>query len=185
MSAYVIGLTGGIASGKNAVAERLRILGASIVDADVVSRELMGPGSEILREIASAWGADVLRGDGSLNRPLLAERVFGQPEQVARLNAITHPPIMREMSRRVEAAPTPVAVLMAPLLLEAGGEDDVDEVWVVDAPPGLRVQRVMARDGATEAQALQRIGAQMDDETRKARADVVISNVGTPGDLLR
>jgi len=154
-------------------------LGADVVDADQVSRDLVGPGAPLLREIADAWGHDLIREDGSLDRAALAGRVFGRPEEVARLNALTHPPIMAEMRRRIETSDAEVAVLMAPLLLEAGGDADVDEIWVVAADPARRVRRVMERDAATETDALRRIAAQLDEEERLRRADVVIRNEGS------
>lgn len=176
---YVIGLTGGIASGKSMVAGLLSDMGAEVIDADQVSRDLVQPGSALLEAMAAAWGADVLRPDGSLDRAVLAGRVFGRPAEVARLNALTHPPIMAEMCRRVEASDADVAVMMAPLLLEAGGADDVDEIWVVAADPALRIQRIVERDAATEEDARRRIAAQLDEDERLRRADVVIRNEGS------
>jgi dephospho-CoA kinase len=177
---YLIGLTGGIASGKNAVADMLARRGAAVVDADRVSRDLVAPGSPMLGAMVAAWGPDILDASGALDRKVMAARVFGRDEEVQRLNAITHPAILAEMRKRVETAPEPFVVFMAPLLFEAGGDGMVDEVWVVRADEDVRVQRVLARDGLTEAQARARISAQWRPEESVRRAHVVIENNGDP-----
>ncbi|NDD30862.1 MAG: dephospho-CoA kinase [Proteobacteria bacterium] len=175
---FLIGLTGGIASGKNAVAEMLSRRGAAVVDADRVSRDLVAPGSPLLAKIVEAWGEGVLSPDGSLDRKALSSRVFGDTEAVGRLNALTHPAILAEMARRAEASGESVAVFMAPLLFEAGGEGLVDEVWVVTADEGERVRRILARDGLSETEARARIAVQVSPAQARARADVVIENDG-------
>lgn len=175
---YLIGLTGGIASGKNAVAEMMARRGASLVDADMVSRDLMAPGAPLVAEIAAQWGSDVLTASGALDRKALAARVFGNADAVRRLNAITHPAILAEMERRAAAADTALVVFMAPLLFEAGGEGMVDEVWVVTADDEVRVRRTMARDGVSESEARARMSAQVAPSDARARADVVIENNG-------
>lgn len=175
---FLIGLTGGIASGKNAVADMLSRRGAAVVDADRVSRDLVAPGSPLLAKIVEAWGEGVLSPDGSLDRKALSSRVFGDTEAVGRLNALTHPAILAEMARRAEASGEAVAVFMAPLLFEAGGEGLVDEVWVVTADEGERVRRILARDGLSETEARARIAAQVAPAQARARADVVIENDG-------
>lgn len=175
---YLIGLTGGIASGKNAVAEMMVRRGASLVDADIVSRDLVAPGAPLVAAIAAQWGADVLTASGALDRKALAARVFGNPEAVRRLNALTHPAILAEMGRRAETADSALVVFMAPLLFEAGGEGMVDEVWVVTADDEVRVRRTMARDGVSESEARARMAAQVAPSDACARADVVIENNG-------
>jgi dephospho-CoA kinase len=177
-SPYLLGLTGGIGSGKSAVADMLASQGAAIIDADVVSRELCGPGSPLLAALADAFGAEVVAPDGTLDRPLLSSRVFGNPEAVARLNELTHPPIMAEMQRRAAGASAPVVVLVVPLLVEAGAARMMDEIWVVEAPLEVRLQRVAARDGVSEQQARARMAAQAGDAERRAVADLVIDNAG-------
>jgi dephospho-CoA kinase len=175
---YLIGLTGGIASGKNAVADMLVARGAGLVDADQVSRQLVEPGSSMLAELAAAFGADIVAADGRLDRKALAARVFGQPEQVARLNALTHPAILAEMRRRAEHDGRQIVVFMAPLLFEAGGQDLVDEVWVVRADEEERIRRILARDRIAESEARARIAAQIAPRESARRADVIIENNG-------
>lgn len=173
---YLIGLTGGIASGKNAVAAMMVRRGASLVDADIVSRDLVVPGAPLVAEIAAQWGADVLTATGALDRKVLAARVFGNPDAVRRLNALTHPAILGEMGRRADVAETGVVVFMAPLLYESGGDRMVDEVWVVTADEEVRVRRTVARDGLSAVEARARMAAQAAPSDACARADVVIEN---------
>ena len=179
---YRIGLTGGIGSGKSQVARFLEAWGATIVDADVISRELMLPGSQLLGQLVDAWGDDILQPDGTLHRAALAAKVFGRPEQVQRLNVLAHPPIMREMECRAAAAQTSVVVLMAPLLLEAGG-GAVDEVWAVTCAPAIRQARVVARDQVSMDDVSRRMAAQIDDAERAAQAQVLIPNEGSLEEL--
>lgn len=180
--AYRVGLTGGIGSGKSLVASLLAQWGATVLDADQISRDLVAPGQPLLAAVCDAWGQDLLAPDGSLQRAMLASKVFGSPQELARLNALCHPPIMQEMERRAREATSSVVVLMAPLLLEAGGAQ-VDETWVMSCSPKVRVQRVMQRDGLDEQAVIARLQGQFDEATRVAAADVVIPNEGTPDDL--
>ena len=175
---YLIGLTGGIASGKNMVAEMLARRGAAVIDADGVSRDLVAPGAPLLGEIVARWGHGVLLPDGALDRKALAARVFGDDEAVAQLNALTPPAILAEMRRRAEASPSALVVFMAPLLFESGGERLVDEVWVVTADDDIRVRRILTRDGVTEVEARARMAAQVAPAEARARAQVVIENNG-------
>lgn len=175
---YRLGLTGGIASGKNKVADMLAARGATVVDADLVSRDLVQPGMPLLARLAETWGADIVDAQGALNRALLASRVFGRDDEVKRLNAITHPAILAEMEHRADAAATGVVVFMAPLLLEADGGRLVDEVWLVTAPEDLRVARILRRDAITETEARARIAAQMKAQESARQAQVVIDNAG-------
>jgi dephospho-CoA kinase len=174
----VVGLTGGIASGKNQVAEMLDRLGAEVIDADEVSRQLVEPGRKLLAQLVELWGPEILDADGRLDRADLAARVFERPEEVLRLNAATHPAILEELARRIQCSECGVVVVMAPLLLEAGAERLVHEVWVLRASPGVRLRRLLARDAITEAQARQRMAAQLTEAERAARADVVLDNEG-------
>ncbi|MEW6279412.1 MAG: dephospho-CoA kinase [Candidatus Eremiobacterota bacterium] len=175
-----LGLTGGIASGKSTVAERLRQHGAVLLDADQVSRDLTKPGSPVLAELAASFGAEILRPDGSLDRPRLGRIAFADPSNLARLNSITHPPIWKEIHHRLGelSRHNPVVVLMAPLLLEHGGEGCVDQVWVVHVSPQAQLDRLVQRDGLSEQAARERVQAQMAPAERLKRADVVIDNSG-------
>ncbi len=174
----LLALTGGIASGKSTIAALLADHGAVIVDADAIVREVQSPGSPVLDEIAGAFGGDVLRSDGSLDRAALGTLVFGHPERLARLNALVHPAVRAESQRRFEAAfaadPAAVVVYDVPLLAEARAGDAWDLVVVADSPTELRVRRLVENRGLTEADARARIGSQASDEERRALADVVI-----------
>ncbi len=174
----ILGITGGIGSGKSVAAEFFRGRGAAIIDADEVARALMGPGSPLLREVAAAFGGEVIRPDGSLDRKRLSGMVFGDPEAVARLNALTHPPIMAEIRERLrnmaEACEAQVVCIVAPLLLEAGGRCMVQRLLVMWADVDERVRRVMVRDGLSEAEVRQRIAAQMSADEQRTDADWVI-----------
>jgi len=174
----VVGITGGIGSGKGLAAEFFQRRGAVVIDADVVARELMQPGSPVLAAIARAFGEEVLRADGGLDRRRLSQAVFGQPEAVARLNSLTHPPIMAEVGRRLDdlrrEGKVGVVCVVAPLLLEAGGRGVVDRVLVIAAEEEERVRRVMVRDGLSAEEVRQRMAAQMPPEEQRRAADWVV-----------
>ncbi|MGE4206184.1 MAG: dephospho-CoA kinase [Vulcanimicrobiota bacterium] len=171
-------MTGGIAAGKSTVAEMLADLGATVIDADQVSRRLMQPGSPVLLSLADAFGPETLDAQGELNRAWLGERVFGDEVALARLNALTHPPIWRAISEDIEAlrGRVPVIVLMAPLLYEHQAEDRVDEVWVIDLSAESQLQRLQQRNGLSLEAARARVAAQMPIAEKARRADVVIDN---------
>lgn len=179
----LIALTGGIASGKSTIARRLSARGAVIVDADAIVRDVQQPGSPVLDAIAAAFGADVIDADGALDRAALGARVFGDPDALARLNAIVHPAVRAESARRfAEAAaadPAAVVVYDVPLLVEARVDDPWDLIVVADAPADQRTTRLMQLRGLTEAEASARIASQVSDERRRAIADVVIDTSGT------
>lgn len=184
----VVGLTGGIASGKTAVSDRLAAKGAAIVDTDLLAREVVEPGEPALAEIARAFGPEVLQPDGTLDRRALGAVVFADPAARARLNAITHPRIRERMARRLAslaAAPDapPAAILVVPLLFENGLDALVQESWVVDLDDAVRRARLMARDGLTAAEADARIAAQLPRAEKLARATRVIRNDGDLGAL--
>jgi dephospho-CoA kinase len=185
----LIGLTGGIASGKSTVSARLRDLGAVIVDADVLAREVVEPGTPGLSAIVERFGSGVLSADGTLNRPALGALVFGHPEQLAALNAITHPAVWRRAKELFAAAseqnPDAVVVYDVPLLVEASGGRPMafDLVVVVDAAREVREQRLVEQRGMSPADAAHRIGSQATDAERLAIADVVLDNNGTPQQL--
>ncbi|CAN7263474.1 dephospho-CoA kinase [Microbacterium sp. LjRoot45] len=178
----LIALTGGIASGKSTIAARLKALGAVVVDADALVREVQRAGSPVLAAIAAEFGDDVLRPDGELDRAALGARVFGDPAALARLNGIVHPAVREESARRFAAAfaddPAAVVVYDVPLLVEARVDDPWDLVVVAHAPADVRRRRLVEVRGMTEEDAAARIGAQASDDRRLAIADVVIDTGG-------
>lgn len=182
-----VGLTGGIASGKSAVAEILKSENIPVVDADEVSRAVMRPGSPLFQQIVQAFGHDVLNPEGDLDRAALGEKVFSNPQALERLNGLTHPVIWAEMQRQVSQLEEnhPLVVVMVPLLLENGRQQWVDEVWVVSLPREVQKARLMARNQLTEAQAEARISAQMPLADKLKLADRVIDNSGDLSQLRR
>jgi dephospho-CoA kinase len=178
-----IGLTGGIGSGKSSVSRLLGEHGAVIVDADAIAREVVAPGTQGLAAIVEAFGAAVLAADGSLDRPRLAAVVFADPEARGTLDGIVHP-LVRARARELEAAAPPGAVVVhdVPLLAETGQGSAYDVVVVVEADPDMRVARLVER-GLTAEDARARIAVQATDEERRAIADVVLDNSGTPEEL--
>ncbi|MBC7339910.1 MAG: dephospho-CoA kinase [Firmicutes bacterium] len=182
----VVGLTGGIGCGKSTVASLLRELGARVVDADQVAREVLAPGSPVLGKVVERFGPRILRADGSLDRKRLADIVFGDPQALADLNAITHPPIVEMIRQRIEEARNEgvqVLVVDAPLLLEAGMEGMVDEVWVVTCTREQQIERLCRRTGLSPREAEARMRAQMPLEEKVRRADRVIPNEGSLAQL--
>jgi dephospho-CoA kinase len=178
-----IGLTGGIGSGKSTVARLLVARGATLVDADVLAREVVAPGTPGLAAIARAFGDGVLTADGGLDRPALAAVVFGDGEARARLDGIVHPLVRSRAVEIIAALPDDAVVVQdIPLLVETRQAGAFDLVLVVEADPETRVARLVAR-GLTEADARARIAAQATDEQRRAVADVVLDNSGTPEEL--
>lgn len=179
----LIALSGGIASGKSTIAEDLRGRGAVVVDADRLARAVQEPGSPVLDEIAAAFGDDVLAEDGTLRRDVLAARVFGDADALARLNAIVHPAVKAASAARFREAfaadPDAVVVYDVPLLAEARAEDPWDLVVIADAPASVRLDRLVRLRGMSEADARARIASQVDDADRRAMADVVIDTSGT------
>src|SRR5690606_24299131 len=170
----IIGLTGGIGSGKSAVAERFAARGVPVLDADLIAREVVEPGTPGLAQVVEVFGPEVLDPQGRLDRARLGRRVFGAPERRRRLEASLHPLIYAEMRERVRRLAAPYCILVIPLLIETGQTDLVDRVLVVDAPPELQYQRVAARDGRSPAEIEAILRAQASRETRLAAADDVI-----------
>jgi dephospho-CoA kinase len=174
---YVIGLTGGIGSGKTTVAQMLERRGARLLSADAVGHEVYEPGRPAWQEIVDAFGPDVVGADGRIDRKKLGPIVFSDPEQLQRLNAVTHPrmkELMREKLEAERAGGARIAVLEAALLFDAGWDDLTNEVWVTVAPPEVAAARTAERSGITLEEALSRIRAQMSNEERIARSQVVI-----------
>ncbi|MCZ6844131.1 MAG: dephospho-CoA kinase [SAR324 cluster bacterium] len=186
----VVGLTGGIASGKSSVSRLLAEKGAHVIDADSVGHRVIAPDGEAHAEVVAAFGEGILAGDGTIDRRKLGALVFAGKAQLERLNAISHPRMAALMGREIEAlraraqAP-PLIVLDAAILLEAGWDVLCDEVWVVAAAPEVAVARLMARDGFAREEAQARLDAQMSNEQRGARAQRVIRNDGDLADLHR
>ena len=177
----LIGLTGGIASGKSAVAERLAELGAVIVDADVLAREVVEPGTPGLAAIVERFGPGVLAADGTLDRAELGQIIFGDDAARADLNQIIHPAVRARRAEIFETAPAgAVVVTLIPLLVETGIADQFDQVVVVDLPEELQLERLMGRNGYDRDEALARVRAQASRAERLAVADHVIDNSGTP-----
>ena len=179
-----IGLTGGIGAGKSAVSGRLAALGAVIVDSDLIAREVVAPGTEGLRAVVAAFGPDVLRADGTLDRPALGALVFADQDRLAALNAIVHP-LVRARSAELEAVagPDDLVVHDVPLLAENGLAPLYDLVIVVDAADEVRLDRLVRLRGMAEAEAKARMAAQATREARLSIADLVIDNGGTPEEL--
>ncbi len=177
----LVGLTGGIASGKSSLAAALRDLGAPVIDADAIARAAVRRGTPALREIARIFGTGVLAKDGELDRKAMAAIVFGDPAARARLEAIVHPAVRAEVAAetaRLAAAGHDLAFYDVPLLFERGLEGEVDCAVVVHAPPALQLSRLRSRDGMTQEEAEARLSAQLPIDEKARRADVVVSNEG-------
>jgi len=180
----MVGLTGGIGAGKSAVAQRLAQLGAVVIDADVLSREVVAPGTEGLAEVVAAFGTEVLAADGSLDRPALGKLVFGDEPARRRLESIIHPRVRVRTAELIAAAPPDAVVVNdVPLLVETGLAASFDLVLVVEAEAATRVARLVRDRGMTEEAARARIAAQAGDAERRAVADVLLRNDGTPEQL--
>ncbi|NLT29902.1 MAG: dephospho-CoA kinase [Propionibacterium sp.] len=180
-----VGLTGGIGSGKSAVADLLAGHGAVIIDADLLAREAVLPGTDALARIVERFGPEVLTAEGELNRPALGEIVFADPRALADLEAITHPAIRKlATAREAEAGPDAVVVHVIPLLVEADQQGRFDTVVVVDVPEEVQEARVRARDGWTLEHVRARMAAQATRAERLAVADHVIDNSGDHDELV-
>lgn len=180
----VIGLTGGIASGKSTIAAELARLGATVIDADKVGHEAYLPGSEGHRLVSQAFGPQIVAADGTIDRRALGALVFAGPAQRERLQGIVWPVMKQMMAARLDALRAEgvaVAVVEAAVLFEAGWQDLVQQIWVVTVPPEIAVERLVARNGITPEQARERLAAQLSNEERARQAQVVIDN-GQPVD---
>jgi dephospho-CoA kinase len=180
---HTIGLTGGIGSGKSTVASRLAELGAIVIDADALAREVVAVGTPGLRRVIERFGTGMLAPDGSLDRPKLGSLVFADPTALADLNAIVHPLVgERTAELMATASPENVVVYDVPLLAENNLEDGFEAVVVVEAPLAIRLERLGTR-GLSEADARARIAAQATDEARRAVATFVLDNSGSVAEL--
>lgn len=180
----VIGLTGNIASGKSLVSGILMELGASIIDADQVARDIVEPGTPVMEKIKLTFGEQVLNPDGTLDRKSLGKMVFAEPTLLKRLNEITHPAIVQKILQQIEAfrqnnpGGESVLIIDAALLFEVGMPEFVDEIWVVDVAEDEQVRRLMNRDGLDREQAMARINSQMPAAEKRKMADLIIDNSG-------
>lgn len=179
----IIGVTGGIGSGKSALTDRLAEHGVVVVDADQAAREVVEPGQPALREIVDRFGPEVLLNDGALNRAALRQQVFNDDTARKDLEAITHPKIRETLQRQLNAATSPYVVLSSPLLLESGQVAMVEKVIVVDVPEATQIERTMRRDDNDEALVKRILAAQIPRAERLAAADKVIDNTGSLDDL--
>ncbi len=181
---FVLGVTGNIASGKSTVVKRLVEHGAIAFDADLVYRELVGPGQPLLTKLADHFGESIIAPDGSLDRPALGKIVFSDPAKLAELDALTHPAVIAEIDRRVAAIDDGVVVIDAVKLIESGHADHCDSVWVVTSTTEAQVTRLMKRNRLSLLEARRRVEAQPPLEAKLARADRVIDNSGKIEDTM-
>ena len=173
----IIGLTGGIGSGKSTVSKFLAHLGAVVIDADKVGHEVFKPGTKAWQEVVDAFGQGIISADGTIDRRKLGEIVFSNPGARAKLNQVTHPLIYEQVKSLIEEygkKGVAIIIVEAPLLLEVGWKSLVDEVWVTSASEATVIKRLKEQKGLLEAQSLARIRAQLTDEERIRQADVVI-----------
>lgn len=180
---FVVGLTGGIASGKTAVSQRLGQLGAVIIDTDLIARQVVEPQQPAFADIVAHFGDSVVAADGTLDRAALRKRVFECPADRRLLESYTHPRIRAEAWRQVAASTGPYVVLVVPLLVESDIHTQVDRVLVVDCEPSVQLARLIDRDSESERAARAIIAAQSDRQFRLQKADDVIENNGSFEDL--
>ncbi len=182
---YVVGLTGGIGSGKTAASDYLASLGIVVVDADVIARDIVAIGQPALIAIAQHFGSAIFHADGSLNRSALRNIVFNQPTQRKVLEAITHPAIRQDIQRRIAASVSPYTLLVSPLLFESGQHQLAHRNLVIDASEDLQRQRASTRDGVNAEQINSIMAAQLTRSERNQRADDIVINQGDLHDLYR
>ncbi len=181
-----VGLTGGIGAGKSEVSRRLAAQGAIVIDADLIAREVVAPGTAGLAEVVAAFGPGILAADGSLDRAKLSDLVFADPDKLARLNAIVHPRVSARM-RELEDSAGPGAIVVhdVPLIAENNLADGYDLVVVVDVPPRIQLDRLVRLRGMSREQARARIAAQASREQRLGIAGMVVDNSGSLAELDR
>jgi dephospho-CoA kinase len=183
--AYLIGLTGNIATGKSEVARMLANLGARVIDADQVAHQVMVPDGPAYSAVVKAFGPEILAGDGTIDRASLGAIVFRDPAALRRLEAAVHPAVTAEVARRIAQAEARVVVVEAIKLIEAGMHRHYDALWVVTAPRALQIARLVAKRGTTEEEAALRVDAQPPQEEKAALADLVFVNDGGLDELER
>ncbi|CAI8880370.1 dephospho-CoA kinase [Kosakonia quasisacchari] len=177
---FTVALTGGIGSGKSTVANAFAALGVNVVDADIIARQVVEPGTEALHAIVEHFGADILLKNGSLNRRLLREHIFASPADKAWLNGLLHPLIQKLTQRQIAQATSPYVLWVVPLLVENQLNDRADRVLVIDVSVETQISRTMQRDGVSREHAEKILAAQASREARLAIADDVIDNNGAP-----
>ena len=179
----VVGLTGGIATGKSTVSALLRKAGAVIIDADRIARKVVKKGQPAYREIAQNFGKTILLPDGEINRSVLGDIIFNDPQKKQLLNRIVHPHVRKEQDRQLKHIqkkdPDAIVILDIPLLIESQMQKDLSEVIVVYTPEHIQIKRLMQRDGISKADSLARVRSQMPIEEKKEKATIVIDNSGT------
>lgn len=183
MAAWILGVSGGIGSGKTAATDYFQTLGICVVDADVVAREVVRPGESVLVAIAAHFGAHILQADGNLNRAALREIVFSDSAQRHVLEAITHPAIQQRLQQQCAAAQSPYAILASPLLWESGQVSLTQRSLLIDVSETTQLARASHRDGVSEAQIRAIMTAQWTRKQRLAAADDCISNEGSLAEL--
>lgn len=182
----LVALTGGVASGKTSVSDRLAENGVPVVDTDRIARQVVAPGSAGLKQVTRAFGAEILDASGALDRHSLRERIFARPQQRVKLENILHPLIEKEARRQIARLDdADYVVLVVPLLVESGLFGDADRVVVVDLPESLQVERLLARDGVDRRQAESMLSAQAKRSERLAAATDVIDNSGSLDELMQ
>lgn len=181
----LIALTGGIASGKTAVANHFAKLGATVIDTDEIARQIVEPGSPVLEQIVAEFGSDIIDASGRLDRARMRERIFSDAEQRAKLERIMHPAIRAELARRSASADGPYQIHVIPLLVEKSRAEEYDRVLVVDCPVETQIERLMTRDKSTFEQAQKILDAQASRAERLEIADDAIVNTGTLAELER
>lgn len=185
MSKFVVGLTGGIGSGKTTVANLFAAEGITLVDADIVAREVVAPGSTGLEAIVTHFGAEILTPEGELDRAKLRQRIFSHPEEREWLNQLLHPMIRQEMLAQVEKATSAYVIMVVPLLFENGLDRLVNRTLVVDISPELQINRTVKRDNVDASQVNNIISSQCSRSEKLARADDIIDNQGEISSLKR
>lgn len=183
----VVGLTGGIGTGKSTASEYLRKQGFSIIDADRISREIVEPGTLLLKELEKNFGSGIIKDDGTLDRKALAAIVFSDKEKKSRLDGLMHGHILDEIERKISKSQSGEGrgiIVDAPLLFETGLEKKCDQVWLITADEKLRILRVCERDGMDPEEVRARIQNQMADEEKKERAHRIVDNSGSKEALL-
>jgi dephospho-CoA kinase len=179
----VIGLTGGIGSGKSTVADMFAGLGVPIIDMDRIARQIVEPGRPALKQITQTFGKDLIEPDGQLNRQRLSAIIFDSAEKRHQLEAILHPIIRQETEHQLAKLEAPYCIVVIPLLLESGLHSLIDRVLVVDVPESLQISRTMQRDGMSATQAEKILAAQVDRQSRLSAADDIINNNGELSEL--
>ncbi len=181
---YTVALTGGIGSGKSTIAEAFAALGIDVVDADVVARQIVAPGTPALAEIVKRFGQSILRPDGQLDRRTLREHIFDDSAQTAWLNNLLHPLIRKETERQLNTCHSAWCLWAVPLLLENELQKRANRILVVDIPRKLQLERTMLRDNASRQHVERILAAQATREARLAAADDIIDNSGPPRSVL-